>query len=119
MDEEPRKLSEAEHRALIKMANQLPDVEMEMLVSDLKRCRVIADTKDGSRFLFLIDGYPRPAYLGQHAYPTEGVVKDVDGADLTVCIYADHQDRLLELELIKWTEQPIREPNWDTFAIRY
>jgi hypothetical protein len=47
---------------------------------------------------------PRLPYAGQHAYSVEGLVMDVDGTQLTVCVYADHQDRLLELELIRWDD---------------
>lgn len=50
---------------------------------------------------------------------TGGAALDRDGADMNVCVYADQNERLLELELIKWGDADILDPDWKTFRIRY
>lgn len=116
---EVRPLTLGERAALVRMADKLPDAEREGFLRDIENCGVSSQTEDDSRLLFELRGYVRPEYKGQHAYPVEGVVKDADGAELTVCVYADHQDRLLELEVIKWGDASIQQPDWDTFEVRY
>lgn len=119
MDTKVRPLTVGERAALVQLAERLPHIEKEGLLRDLEGCFVSPQTEDGSRLLFELQGYARPEYKGQHAYSIEGTVKDSDGAQMTVCIYAGHDDRLLELELIKWGEAAIFQPNWETFEVTY
>ena len=46
-------------------------------------------------------------------------MRDIDGADISVTVYADENDRLLELELVKWAEGPVENPDWRTFKLTY
>ncbi len=114
-----RPLTPSERAALVRLGDKLPNAERDRFLRDLEGCGVSSQTEDNSRLLFELCSYVRPEYKGQHAYPVEGLVKDADGTELTVCIYADHQDRLLELELIKWGDAAIQRPDWDSFEIRY
>lgn len=114
-----RRLTDHEYSALIELSKRLGSDQQKQLLDDLKKCTVEEATKDGSRLLFSIDGYDRPPYKGQHAYPVEGTVTDSDGAELSVSLYADENNRVLELELLKWGDALIQKPNWDTFKVSY
>lgn len=119
MENEVRPLNAGELSALVLLSKRLSHGEQERFLRDLHNCTVWSATNDGSRLVFGLASYTRPTYDGQHAYPVEGLVTDADGADLVVCVYADHQDRLLELELIKWGNRPVIAPDWATFRVRY
>ena len=114
-----RPLSASELRVMRIFANQLSGDTRDQFLADLEYCRVEPQTQDESRLEFVIPGYDRPPYTGQHAFATEGVVTDADGESLSVCIYADQFDRLLELELIRWGSGSVVKPNWDSFRVAY
>ena len=44
-------------------------------------------------------------------------MQDGDGADLQVILHADEADRLLELEIIRWSGGPVIGPKWDSFTV--
>jgi hypothetical protein len=117
LDEKMRPLSAAEKSALLILANKLPAHQKMSLLKDLVGCEVEALTLDGSRLGFKLQGYDRPPYVGQHSYSCEGSVLDTNNERITVCLYADQNDRLLELELIKWSDKQIQGVNWDTFEV--
>ena len=70
---------------------------------------------NSSRLLFVLPGYDRPEYEGQRAYPVEGTMQDEDGAELTVLLYADQNDNLYEMEIVRWAEGSLKAPKWNTF----
>ncbi len=93
--------------------------DREQFLRDIETCSITAGTADGSRLTFHLKDYERPPYIGQHAYPVEGQLKDTDGTLLTVSIHADQNDRVLELELIKWENRRIVAPDWSTLQVKY
>ena len=70
-----------------------------------------------SRITFMIAGYERPAYQGQHPFRVEGKVQDRDGSEISVLLYADENGRLLELELVRFDEGEVIEPDWSTMRL--
>lgn len=112
-----RSLTSAERSALLVLASELPYHERASLLNDLENSQVEILTPDGSRLGFTLHEYDRPPYSGQHAYSREGRVLDADGEEITVCLYADQNDRLLELELIKWSDEPIQAIQWETLKV--
>jgi hypothetical protein len=46
-------------------------------------------------------------------------MRDSDGTAITVSVYADENDRVLELEFVKWGDGPIVKPDWATFRLKY
>lgn len=74
-------------------------------------------SSSGSRIVFEIDGYLRPPYRGQHAYKVEGKVLDRDRAEVSVVLYADENNRLLELEFIRWDGGQIIDLDWETLQL--
>ncbi len=114
-----RHLSKTEKKVLCTIARSLDIDEQAQLLNDIEKCFII--NEENSKFLiqFGIAGYERPVYKGQHTYGVEGKVKDKDGATLTVLLFADENNRLLELELIRWSEkdEAIIEPQWESLII--
>ena len=86
-------------------------------MDDLTKVAVESATDDGSRVVFEIAGYERPPSRGQHAFEVEGRMGDADGADITVSLYADENDRLYELELVRWDSGKIIDPDWKTLTL--
>lgn len=114
-----RSLRDGELKALCMLAERLNSDERARLVADLDGASVEEVTGDGSRLLFYLRHYERPPYQGQHAYTVGGLIKDSDGDEVSVVIYADTNNRLLELELIKWGKKPLVQPDWSTFEVQY
>ncbi len=112
-----RSLTSVEYAALLVFADELPCQERIGFLRGLENSQVEALSPDGSRLGFTLYEYVRPPYSGQHAYSREGCVQDADGEQVTVCLYADQNDRLLELELIKWSDNPIQAIQWETFKV--
>lgn len=112
-----RKATAAEQSAIEAIANALPRNQRDGIIADLAHSSLTDEVGDGSRLVFVIDGYQRPKYRGQHAFPVEGRMQDRDGADLHVVLYADENGRLLELELIRWMPGSVLGPNWSTFRL--
>lgn len=120
-----RPLNLLERKAIFALANEVGKTdEREQLLWDLDHCLVEEASPDGSRVVFHIEGYHRPTYEGQDAFrgkdqfPVEGFVKDADGVEMDVSLYADQNDRVLEFELVKHAVDPIIEPDWSSFKLK-
>ena len=114
-----RRLSEDEEKAVHLLVSGLDEIEQQLLLADLLVCSVESVTKDGARLQFIIPGYQRPPYHGQHSYGVGGALKDKDGTDVDVTLYADENHRILELELIKWGDGPLIKPDWRSFQVQF
>jgi hypothetical protein len=112
-----RPLSSHERELIERIARQLGGSEGDQLLADLRNARALPATADDSRILFEISGYDRPAYRGQHPYRVEGRMLDRDGAEVTVLLHADANDRLLELELIRWAVGSLISPDWESLKL--
>jgi hypothetical protein len=100
-----------------KFAARLPERERDTLVKDLAQSKVEPATGSEARVYFLIPGYERPEARGQHVYGVEGRVKDEDGSVLCVLLHADENDRVLELELVRFDEGTVKCPDWSTLEL--
>ena len=98
-------------------ASKLAKDQRAQLLKDLEDASAELGTADGSRVLFDIAGYERPPYRGQHPFSVEGRMLDSDGNELSVLLYADENDRLLELEFIRWDSCDLLGPRWDTLKL--
>lgn len=105
-----RPLTPVERKIVGAIIDKLPMVQRVLIDIDVARSKVIDVAGDGSRLEFAIEGYERPLATGQHPFPIEGTMKDSDGADLYVTLYADKNDRLFELEIIRWGGGPLIGP---------
>jgi len=46
----------------------------------------------------------------------QGELRDKDGARLSFDLFADENGHLLELELVRWGEGDLIEPDWSALA---
>lgn len=109
-----RELTSSEMRVIREVAARLPESERDRLLADMEVATADIRSKDGSRIAFDIPGYIRPAYRGQHPFGVEGKVLDRDGSELSVLLHADENGRLLEMELVRFDEGRVLEPDWST-----
>lgn len=96
-------------------------------LDDRIRCSILKDIAtsiarplrpDRSIIEFDISGYIRPeSRLGQKPLPVEGEVYDSDGQKLTVVVYSDSNGRLFEMEIIRYAEGNVLDPDWRTFQL--
>lgn len=93
---------------------KLPLPDASRLAEDLDLAYVDDPASDSERIRFGINGYGRPLYEGQHQYPVEVRLLDSDGAELTAILYADANDRLYELEVIRWDGCKLISPDMDS-----
>lgn len=111
-----RLLNHNERLLISKIIERLSGQDRLQLEEDFTRAFVAEETSDGSRVIFGIEGYARPPYHGQKSFGIEWVLKDKDGADISMDLFKDENDRLLELELIRWGNGPLIEPDWKTLS---
>ncbi len=84
---------------------------------DLARTTHVWENELGSLLRLEIQGYVRPEG-GQDSIRVDGDAKDADGTALSIAVYVDANDHLLEFEIIKWddTSRPIA-PDWSTLKL--
>lgn len=112
-----RKLTNQERTLIWRVANKLPESQRQQLCADLSKATARTEMQDGSRIMFDIEGYERPVYRGQHAFPVEMRMLDADNSQLSVVLHADENDRLFELEIIRWGDGDLKSPKWDTLTM--
>jgi hypothetical protein len=106
-----RVLTSVERELAEAIINSLPQPEADVVRKDLARSEVEDTNGDGSILMFSIESYDRPKGTGQHALPTEATLRDEDGTQLDVILYVDKNDRLFELEIIRWGEGAVIRPD--------
>lgn len=100
------------------------DMERNQLVLDIQNCTIEDMVPDGSILQFHIDGYERPPFRGQDPFrgedrfPVEGSIKDADGEEMDVLIFSDYNNRVLELEFIRYADGPMLGPDWSSFKLK-
>lgn len=109
-----RPLSESEINVVKGVAERLLPPYSQRLLDDLAIASTTSPDTGASIVQFVLAGYERPAYEGQHSYGVEGRVNDQDGSELMFVLHADANGRLLELELVRFDEGDVVAPNWST-----
>lgn len=111
-----RNISSFERIVIEGVAKRLFSHDASKLLNDLKFASVDDLSSDSNRIYFVIDGYCRPSYEGQHQYPVEIRLNDMDGTDVTAILYADANGHLYELEFIKWGGEESFSPNVESIS---
>lgn len=111
-----RAVSGFERQLIEAVASHLPEASALQLHADLASAAAVEMGLGGARVGFVISGYERPPYQGQHAYPVELQMQDADGAELTPILHADASGRLLELEIIRWDGAELISPRIDSLV---
>jgi hypothetical protein len=115
-----RELTDTEKLVIARIADMLPDGECRLkLLADTANATATTESlvAGSARIIFHIAGYQRPTYAGQHSFGVEGKLSDKDGAELYVDLYADPNDHLLELEIIRRDQGRIPGPNWSSWVL--
>jgi hypothetical protein len=112
-----RPLATSETDAIRRVAEMLPAPAGQRLLQDLERATVDVPKSTAGRTVFAIAGYERPRHGGQHSFGVWGKLVDRDGTELSFDVFADQNDRLLELELIRWGEGEPLDPDWSTLTL--
>lgn len=114
-----RELTDTEKLLISRIAAMLPDeARRQQLLMDMANATAeVMETKGATRIIFHIKGYERPPYRGQHSFGVEGKLFDKDDMPLMLNLYADENDRLLELELIRQGPGSIKGPIWDALVL--
>jgi hypothetical protein len=112
-----RQLTTHEADAVRRVAERLPAPTRQQLLQDLERAAVDMQRSSPGRIVFSVTGYVRPRHSGQHSFGVAGKLVDRDGAELAFDVYADQDNRLLELELIRWGEGEPIDPDWSTLTL--
>jgi hypothetical protein len=112
-----RPVTAPEREAVILLASVLDEVTRRRIRDDLECASAEDEVEDKSRVIFHLKGYSRGQYVGQHPYAVEGTVSDADGEKISVVLYADHNNRLFELELIRQAEGDVIAPDWTSLVV--
>lgn len=112
-----RALTQEEQNVIRAIAEKLSPDNQRQLLADLELATAYPALPDNSIIKFSIAGYDRPSYDGQHSFGVEGELLDRDGTRVGVILFVDQNDRLLELELIRWGDGDLINPNWETFKL--
>jgi len=107
-------LNDLENRIFEVIAEDLPPLEKSQLTYDLQHLTTVRRASAGEVINFEIEGYDRPPYKGQNPYSMEGSMLDEDGAELCIIPFKDQNGRLLELEIIRWEDGDMINPQIDT-----
>ncbi len=106
-----RPLHAHERRLIEGVAEVLPGALGAQLRADSDRAMAVDE--GGLHVEFVLADHARPTPLGEHPYPVDIEVADADGEALTVILSADERDRLLQMEIIRWDDDPVIAPKWD------
>jgi hypothetical protein len=112
-----RSLSAVERFIIEQMADKMPAPIRSTLLKDLEVASVTDALGDGAKISFSLRNYERPIYRGQHSYGVEGKLLDEDGVEISVILYADENNHVLELEFIRWGEGELKALNLDTLRL--
>lgn len=110
-----RQLTEEERVAVCRLAESLPEPSRVRIIADLKHATVAAMNDAGTIIRFEIPGYEHPLKSGGKI-KVDAKMKDRDGAQLDVILFTDENDRLYELELVRFAEGAVIGPDWDTLS---
>ena len=112
-----RPLRDEEIEIIKRIAKMLESTLKNQLLADLKAARAMIAHPDGSIIRFELENYARPSFEGQRPYPFEMKVRDNDGVELDIILFADQNGRLYELEYIRYRDGPVLGPDWTTLKL--
>ncbi|MGA7780608.1 MAG: hypothetical protein WCA85_23305 [Paraburkholderia sp.] len=111
-----RNLSDHERSFITAIANRIDPGVGDRLLSDMEVARARPTLADGSIIRFELDGYDHPTRGGQDLFPVEGSMLDQDGSKVDVLLFNDSNDRLYELEFVRWDLGDLICPDWTTLT---
>lgn len=112
-----RALSDAEKSLISRMAEKLPEKTRSQIMNDLSNAAVEFEYDKGSIVVLKIAGYERPADQSLKPFAVDGLVKDTDGEKIDVILHGDVNERLFQLELLRYAKGDIIGPDWNTLQL--
>jgi hypothetical protein len=109
-----RLVSAMERELVVRMCEGLPAAQRGKMLADLANASVELLNDDGSILRFELHNYIRSPGAGRRI-AVDGTASDRDGAHLNVILFIDENDRLYELELVRFDEGKVVGPNIETF----
>ncbi len=109
-------LFEGAREAVRRIVLALPESRQPSLLRDLAQAELEDRNGIGSILGFRFRGYEVLHPCAQ-LLPVEGTVEDADGAALQVMLWLDANDRLYELELVRYDPGNLKGPSWSTFQL--
>jgi hypothetical protein len=109
-----RPLSATEKSVIRWFAERVKESQRQSLLSDLEKATAEQIHDDQLTVRFEIEGYIRPPYRFERPFPVDAAVRDADGATLAVVLAADENERLFELQVVRFEKGPVLGPDWTT-----
>jgi hypothetical protein len=90
------------------------ELQRERVLSDLDQAQA-EETRDKHLTIqFQVEGYTRLPYRVEHPLLVNACVLDFDGAKLDVSVSLDENDRLFQLQVLRFEDGPVQGPDWTT-----
>ena len=112
-----RPLTAAERSVIGWFAERLEGSLRQSLLNDLDKASAEEIYDDQLTVRFEIEGYTRPPYRFERPFEVDAAVLDADGAILAVVLSADENQRLFELQVIRFEKGPVLRPDWATLRL--
>ncbi len=106
----PRELFEYELEIIKKLISAAPGEHSELL-ADLDNVKVKPINPDGSIVEFLRPNYTWTREIETDMWPVEGHFEDLDGETVHVYLFIDKNNKLFELEFLKYGDSVVQEVN--------
>jgi hypothetical protein len=97
------------------MCEGLVDSKRAQIMADLAQATALPMNDDDTIIRFEIPGYQHPPKSGGRVI-ADSRAKDQDGAYLDVILFTDENDRLYELEIVRFEEGKVIGPDWNTLT---
>ena len=111
------RLKQEERDLIRRYAELLPLAAQELILEDLQIAQIKECASNRSWIILAIPGYERPIYQGQYTVEVEGKLLDKDGTEVSAILYVDENNRLYELEFVRWDANELIDLQWSTLEI--
>lgn len=111
-----RPASAIERMIVARMCEGLPAAQRAQMLTDLASASVEPLNDDGSILRFQLQDYTRLPGIGRRV-AVDGTANDRDGAHLNVILFTDENDRLYELEVVRYDEGNVIGPDMETLKV--
>ena len=111
------RLKQEERDLISRYAELLPLAARELILADLQIAQIKECASNRSWITFSMPGYERPIYQGQHPIEVEGKLLDKDGTEVSAILYVDENNRLYELEFVRWDANELIDLQWNTLEL--
>jgi len=109
-----RPVTTVEREVVRWFAARASQLQRERVLSDLEQAQVEETRDEHLTIRFQVEGYTRPPYRFERPLPVNACALDSDGAKLDVSVSLDENDRLFQLQVLRFEAGPVQGPDWTT-----